>query len=137
VPVASSQILLDASAFLAYLGDEPGAEVVGDAVATGSAISTVNLAEVLSTLTAHDVEPISFLQELSDRHLLGGAIKVEPFTAADAAETARLRPLTRTAGLSLGDRACLAVARRLNTNVLTADGAWSTLDIGIDVVVIR
>lgn len=137
MPAASHQMLLDASAFLAYLGDEPGAKVVGDAVATGAAISTVNLAEVLSTLTAHDIEPIGLLQELSDRHLLDGAIQVEPFIAADAAEAARLRPLTRAVGLSLGDRACLAVARRLDAKVLTADGVWSTLDLGIDVVVIR
>lgn len=137
MPTTVSQILLDASAFLAYLGGEPGAEVVGEAIATGSAISTVNLAEVLSTLTAHDIEPISFLQELSDRHLLDGAIKVEPFTAADAAETARLRPLTRTTGLSLGDRACLAVAHRLDVAVLTADAAWSTIELGIEIVMIR
>ncbi len=92
---------------------------------------------MLSTLTAHDIEPVSFLQELSDRHLLDGAIKVEPFTTADAAETARLRPLTRAVGLSLGDRACVAAAHRLNTPVLTADAAWSALTLGIEIVMIR
>ena len=69
---------------------------------------------------------------MTDRGLLDGAIAVEPFTAADAVEFARLRPLTRAHGLSLGDRACLALAP-----VVTADTAWSRLGLRIDLRQIR
>jgi ribonuclease VapC len=74
---------------------------------------------------------------MTDRGLLDGAIAVEPFTSADAVEVARLRPLTRDFGLSLGGRACLALAKRLDTPVLTADSAWSKLNPRLDVRQIR
>lgn len=117
--------VLDASALLAYLRDEPGAEVVSEAIAGGAAISTVNLAEVLSHAAGRGSDPAALVERMTERGLLGGAIAVEPFTTADAVETARLRPLTRDTGLSLGDRACLALARRLEAPALTADLAWA------------
>ena len=117
--------VLDASALLAYLGDEPGAEVVSEAIAGGAAISTVNLAEVLSHAAGRGSDPAALVERMTERGLLGGAIAVEPFNTADAVETARLRPLTRQAGLSLGDRACIALARRLDAPALTADPAWA------------
>ena len=116
-----SGAVLDASALLAYLRDEPGAEVVSEAIAGGAAISTVNLAEVLSRVADRGSDPTAIVERMTERGLLGGAIVVEPFTTADAGETARLRPLTREAGLSLGDRACLALARRLEAPALAAD----------------
>jgi ribonuclease VapC len=129
--------ILDASALLAYLRDEPGAEVVADAVATGAVISTVNLGEVLSLVADRDADPARVARQMTDRGLLDGAIAVEPFTSADAIEVARLRPLTRDLGLSLGDRACLALARRLDAPVLTADSAWSKLDLPLKLRQIR
>jgi ribonuclease VapC len=130
--------VLDASALLAYLRDEPGARVVSDAVAGGAAISTVNLAEVLSRVADRGSDPTALVERMTERGLLGGAIAVEPFTTADAGETARLRPLTREAGLSLGDRACLALARRLDAPALTADLAWSeTGDLAVELQQIR
>lgn len=117
--------VLDASALLAYLRDEPGAEVVSEAIAGGAAVSAVNLAEVLSRVADRGRDPAALVVRMTERGLLGGAIAVESFTTADAVETARLRPLTRKAGLSLGDRACLALARRLEAPALTADLAWS------------
>lgn len=129
--------ILDASALLAYLRDEPGAEVVADAVATGAAISTVNLGEVLSRVADRDADPSRVARQMTDRGLLDGAIAVEPFTSADAIEVARLRPLTRDLGLSLGDRACLALARRLDAPALTADSAWSKLDLPLELRQIR
>jgi ribonuclease VapC len=74
---------------------------------------------------------------MTDRGLLDGAVAVEPFTSADAVEVARLRPLTRDHGCSFGDRACLALARRLGTPVLPADSAWSQLDLSLDLRQIR
>ncbi|MBS1870644.1 MAG: type II toxin-antitoxin system VapC family toxin [Actinobacteria bacterium] len=124
--------ILDASALLAYLRDEPGADVVADAVATGAVISTVNLGEVLSRVADRDTDPARVARQMTDRGLLDGAIAVEPFTTSDAIEVARLRPLTRDLGLSLGDRACLALAKRMDAPVLTADSAWSKLDLPLE-----
>jgi PIN domain nuclease of toxin-antitoxin system len=129
--------MLDASALLAYLGNENGAEVVADAIAGGATISTVDHAEALSTLADRGRDPATVATELTQRGLLDGAITIEPFIAADSIEAARLRPLTRSAGLSLADRACLALARPLAVRVLTADQAWSGLDVGVEVEVIR
>ena len=116
--------VLDASALLAYLGDELGADVVADAIAEGATISAVNLAEALSTLASRGADPAAVVTQLTERGLLDGAITVESFTAEDATEAARLRPLTRSAGLSLADRACLALTRRLAGEALTAARAW-------------
>src|SRR5271156_132650 len=96
--------VLDASALLAYLRNEPGADVVADAIAGGAAISTVNLAEVLGRATDRGSDPSKLAGQMADRGLLGGAISVESFTDEDAIEVARLRPETRGQGLSLGDR---------------------------------
>jgi ribonuclease VapC len=129
--------ILDASALLAYLRDETGADAVADAIATGAVISTVNLAEVLSHVAERGADPSRIARQMTDRGLLDGAIAVEPFTTADAIEVARLRPLTRDHGLSLGDRACLALATRLDALVLTADTAWSRLDVHVELRQIR
>jgi PIN domain nuclease of toxin-antitoxin system len=137
MPDTTTPLVLDASALLAYLGDEAGADVIADAIASGATISTVNLAEALSTLATRGEPPLSVVSALTDRGLLDGAITVEPFTTADATEAARLRPLTRSAGLSLADRACLALARRLPATALTTDQAWSGLDVDVNVRVIR
>jgi ribonuclease VapC len=129
--------VLDASALLAYLRAEAGAEVVADALGEGTVISTVNLAEVLSRATDSGADPAQRAQELTDRGVLGAAVTVEPFTQADAVEVARLRPLTRSAGLSLGDRACLALAKRLGERALTADSSWDDVPHGVQVEQIR
>ncbi len=129
--------VLDASALLAYLGNEAGAEVVQEALVDGGSISTVNLAEVLGTAAARGADPGELARELERRGLLDGALAVLPFTTADAIEVARLRPLTREAGLSLGDRSCLALARRLDAVALTAYGAWADLAVEVTVRHIR
>jgi PIN domain nuclease of toxin-antitoxin system len=132
-----SSTVLDASALLAYLHDEPGAEAVADAIAEGTAISTANLAEVLERATHGDRDPARLASQMTDRGLLGGAISVESFTDKDAIEVASLRPQTRARGFSLGDRACIALARRLGVPALTADTAWSRLDLEVTLLQIR
>ena len=127
-----SSAVLDASALLAYLRDEPGAEVVADTIAAGAAISTVNLGEILSRIADRGGDPVDVARRMTDRGLLDGAIAVEPFTSTDAIEVGRIRPMTRKHGLSLGDRACLALARRLELPAVTADTAWSKLDLGLE-----
>ena len=129
--------VLDASALLAHLRDEPGADVVAEAIAGGAVISTVNLAEVFSRVADRGEDPAKLAAELTQSGLLDGAITVEPFTAADAIDTARLRPLTRVAGLSLGDRACLALARRLDAPALIADTDWQGVAHGVELHPIR
>jgi len=69
--------------------------------------------------------------------LIAVAMPVSALRTADAIEAARLRPLTRAAGLSLGDRACLALAIQRKAAVYTTDAAWKNLDLGIEVQVIR
>jgi ribonuclease VapC len=124
--------VLDASALLAYLGDEPGADAVEMAIADRATIGAVNLAEVLGSLAVagHDPEEA----RVGIRLL---AIEVASFDEDLALEAALLRPVTRHAGLSLGDRACLALARRLARPALTADAAWSGAVPDVDVVLIR
>jgi ribonuclease VapC len=129
--------VLDASALLAHLRDEPGADVVAAAIASGAVISTVNLAEVFSRVADRGEDPAKLAAELTRSGLLDGAITVEPFTAADAIDAGRLRPLTRDAGLSLGDRACLALARRLDAPALTADTDWQGVAHGVELRPIR
>jgi ribonuclease VapC len=129
--------VLDASALLAYLQGEAGGDVVADAIAAGASLSTVNLAEVLGRAAGQGVDPVELAAQLTERGLLDGAIAVEPFTSADAIEVARLHPLTRDGGLSLGDRACLALARRLDAPALTADTAWQGAAHGVELRAIR
>ena len=135
--MSTAAVVLDASALLAYLQDEPGAEFVADAIALGAAMSTVNVAEVLSRAADRDVDPGRLLDDLAARGLLGAAIDVEPLTTSDAIDVARLRPLTRAAGLSIADRACIALARRLGSRALTADTAWVDLAVDVELTQIR
>ncbi len=124
--------VLDASALLAYLLDEPGADAVERALTADASIGTVNLAEVLSKLADADQDPAEAMERIG---LL--PLDVIPFDQVLAVETAYLRPLTARAGLSLGDRACLALARSRRLNVLTADAALEGAAPNVQVVLIR
>ena len=117
--------VLDASALLALLKGEPGAERVAEALERGAYLSAVNLAEVLSKLADWGEDPAEAQARMAQVGLLGAAVEVLPFTGEDALEVARLRALTRAYGLSFGDRACLALARRLGLPALTAERAWA------------
>lgn len=130
-------LVLDASAVLALLRDEPGADEVERAVAAETRLSAVNWAEVLSKLADAGEDPGHATGALAAEGLLGESMVVEPLDEAQAVEIARLRPLTRGAGLSLGDRACLALAAALEVPALTADRAWAELGLGISVELIR
>ena len=129
--------VLDASALLALLKGEPGAERVAEALERGAYLSAVNLAEVLSKLADWGEDPAEAQARMAQVGLLGAAVEVLPFTGEDALEVARLRALTRAYGLSFGDRACLALARRLGLPALTVERSWAELDLGIPVEVLR
>ena len=70
-------------------------------------------------------------------HIDRSEVIVVPFDARQAIIASDLRPSTRHLGLSLGDRACLALANSLGAPVMTADRAWAALDVGISITVIR
>jgi len=123
--------VVDASALLALLHSEPGADVV-EAVLEEAAISTVNWSEVCQRWIAHDVD-VSDLR--TDTEALG--LEILPFTVSDAEQAADLWRTTQHLGLSLGDRACLGLARRLGRPALTADRAWLDADFGVEVRLIR
>jgi PIN domain nuclease of toxin-antitoxin system len=126
-----ADVLLDASAVLARLLREPGAERVAASL-PGASVSAVNYAEVVGKL-------IDFGASVEAASAVGGdlGLTVLPFDEADAADAGIMRAATRALGLSLGDRACLTLARRLQLPVLTADRAWADLDLGVEIVLIR
>ncbi len=111
--------VLDASALLTYFFGEPGAREVGQRL-PGSMIHAVNYAEVLSKLVERGLPPEAAEQQLEHVGLLQ-VIRIDPGLPEDALAVARLRPLTRTAGLSLGDRHCLALDERSGVPVATTD----------------
>ena len=123
--------VLDASALLSFLQDEPGCDQV-EAVLPEAVISSVNWAEVAQKSVAAGVD-IGGMRE--DIEALGLAIL--PFTAEDAEIAGRLWQQTRQQGLSLGDRACLSLGLRLNAPVLTADQVWSALNLPITIHIVR
>jgi ribonuclease VapC len=114
-------VVLDASAVLALMDGEPGQDAVA-AVLPGALVSSVNLAEVVSKLAERGM-PAS--DAYADALALG--LDVVPFDGELALDAAALRPLTRAAGLSLGDRCCLALARRHHAAVLTTETRWAPI----------
>lgn len=124
-------VVLDASAVLALVLNEPGADMVRSAL-PGAVISTVNLTEVYSRCADRGLD-IDIVRAL----FLSSGVEVHPYTEAHALAAGRLRASTRPYGLSLGDRACLAVAETLRLPVLTADRAWQQLNLGIDIGLVR
>jgi len=129
--------VLDASAFLAYLRDEPGAEIVENALIDGCYMSIINWVEVLSKFVDLGESPDDIIKKLRDEALLQNSLEIIACSEEDAIVIAKFRPLTKSAGLSLGDRACLALGKRLNLAVLTADKVWSSLSLGITINLVR
>jgi len=123
--------VLDASAILALLRREPGADRVWPVLPV-AVISAVNVAEAASVLTKAGFAIGDARSALADLPM-----RIIDFDASQAFEVARLRPLTAIKGLSLADRACLALASLRGSPVLTADRAWAALDVGVEVRAIR
>lgn len=126
-----SRVVLDASALLALLHGEPGNHKVAENI-PGAAIGAVNLSEVVSKLIERGVPEQAVRLALRQVEL-----EIHPFGEDLAYQAGILRSATRSAGLSFGDRACLALAQQLAAPVLTTDGNWKDLDLGVEIRVIR
>ena len=127
-----SKVVLDASALLAVLNQEPGAEALTPELLSGAIISTVNLAEVQGKLVDWGLSPDDAWEAA-----LSSIREAVPFTAEHARLAGNLIAKTRTFGLSLGDRACLALGLASKAPVYTADTSWKNLKVGVRIHIIR
>lgn len=123
--------VLDASALLALINEEDGADIVIKALPF-SIMSAINISEVAATLMLMGIS-----KKECESTIMWFITKVEPFDESQAYGTSALRPLTKSKGLSLGDRACLNLGKLKNLTVLTADKVWSQIDCGVNVQFIR
>jgi PIN domain nuclease of toxin-antitoxin system len=114
-------IVLDSSAILALLNDEPGANKV-EAVLEHAIVGAANLAEVAAKLGEKGLGKEEVEEVLAVIH------DVRPMTGEQALTAGALRMPTRSMGLSLGDRACIALAMELGATAMTCDRAWTSLD---------
>lgn len=124
-------IVLDASALLAFLFGETGQGRVAEEI-DESCLSAVNLCEVIGRFVRDGHDGMEVLQQLIE-----SPIEIVPFGAADAAVAASLIPMTKRLGLSLGDRACLALALVRGLPVMTADRSWASLRIDVPIELVR
>jgi ribonuclease VapC len=126
-----AEVVLDSSALLAFLWEETGTDVVADCIGD-AIISAVNFAETIGKLVSRGSSPETA------RSVVGIARPdIVDFDRELAEQAGILVSKTRRFGLSLGDRACLALAQRERLPVLTADRIWRDLDLGIEIRVIR
>ncbi|WP_342453155.1 type II toxin-antitoxin system VapC family toxin [Jiella mangrovi] len=123
--------MLDSSAVLAYLWNEPGSETLRPHMRDGR-ISSVNVVEVVSKLIDHGLTG-----DAAKLMLAGLDLATVPFDRSQAQLAGTLRSQTRRLGLSLGDRACLALALLEKARIITADRAWSKVSLGLEIEVIR
>lgn len=120
-------IVLDASAVLAVIYNEPGADKIAPRLPQGL-MSLVNIAEVLSKIAMNGGDP-----DFAAGQLKKAGIELAPVSEAQTIDAAILRPLTVHLGLSLGDRLCLALARERRLPVLTTERRWLEYDFGVPV----
>jgi len=127
-------IILDSSVILAYLLDEQGREATEQAIADRASISSVNLAEVMTRLMRDQADAAT-----SADVLLALPVSVVDLDAQLAIDAGAMIVQTRPFGLSLGDRACLALAKRENLPAMTADRTWLQVGpvVGVEIRLIR
>jgi PIN domain nuclease of toxin-antitoxin system len=126
-----NEVILDASALLAFLNQEKGSEIITQYL-DRSAMSSINLSEVIAKLVDRNM-PEDVIQELVSQL----KIDIIPVDQEQAVTAGFLRSQTRSMGLSLGDRICLALGLQLNLPVLTTDRAWEKVSLSIEVRLIR
>jgi ribonuclease VapC len=126
-----TEVVLDASAVLAFLYEEQGMDRVAE-VMTGALISSINAAEVVTVLIRSGIDVSS--ATLRVKALPCVIVAVDEDLGLRAGE---LFQATRHKGCSLGDRVCLALAEREGLAVITTDRAWKDLDLGVEITLIR
>jgi ribonuclease VapC len=127
-----NKVVLDASALLALLYKEPGWEQLTPELLGCASMGAANLAEVQTKLVAQGLEP-----DEAWEYTLSLVYDPVAFTPEQAKLAGALLPKTRALGLSLGDRACLALGLLLDAPVYTADKSWKALKVGVRIHVIR
>ena len=127
-----SRVVLDASVLLALLNNESGSEALTPELLSDATSSTVNLAEVQTKLVSEGGDPDEAWEDT-----LSPIREAAPFTDTQAKIAGDLVAQTRRLGLSLGDRACLALGIELKAPIYTADRSWKTLKLGVRIHVIR
>ena len=121
-----TKAVLDSSAVIAAVRGEPGGDIVRNIGQVW--VSAVNFAELVHVMARLGYDP-SVLE--------GAPLDIQPLDQAAALDTGLMLNRNRAHGLSLGDCACLALAKRMGLPAVTADGVWSELDLGVEVVLIR
>lgn len=124
-------LVFDTSTVIAVMRRETGADRIAELFA-GGAMSSVNFAELVAQGVRRGVSAEDVTNDFTQLKLV-----VHAFDLEDATLTGALIAVTRPFGLSLGDRACLALAKRLNGTAVTANHAWAKLDLGIPIDVFR
>lgn len=127
-----NDVVLDASAILAFLHCERGAEHLTDEIMSHAIASTVNLAEVQGKLVKGGFSPDEAWEQT-----LSAVTSVAPYIEEHAKMAGSLITATQKYGLSLGDRSCLALAISLKAPVYTTEHAWRHLKVGVPIHVIR
>ena len=129
--------VLDASALIALVYQETGFQKVRTVVARGAIISAINWAEVLSDMAERGESSAVVAPRVTRLVAAVGSLTIVPFEHSQAVEAARLRPLTKSLGLSLADRACLGLARLRRLPAYTTDRLWQKPRLSITIEVIR
>ena len=124
-------VVFDSSALLAIAFEEEGADAAARRL-SGAIMSAVNASEVIARFV-----DLGASGEEARTSLVAFGLEIRPFDATCAVAAGLLRAETRGKGLSLGDRACVALAIREQAEIVTADRAWATLDLGVEVALIR
>jgi PIN domain nuclease of toxin-antitoxin system len=126
-----NKVVLDASAMLALFNQEEGHEIVSQSL-DQAVMSTVNLSEVIAKLVDKNIPDYLIKEFISQL-----TVEIIPADPEQAVIAGLLRLQTKSFGLSLGDRFCIALGLQLNFPVMTADRAWERTNLGIEVRLIR
>lgn len=125
-----NKYVLDSSALLAFINQEPGAEIV-EQYLPNAIMSSVNIAEVVAVLSSVDIPEDVINNVIQDLD-----IEVIDFDLEQAMRTGFLRKTTKSAGVSFGDRACINLSLYKNLPAVTADKVWSSLNLN-NIILIR
>lgn len=128
----NNNVVLDSSALLALIQNEPGAEIIKPLLNI-TVMSTINVAESLTVLQRANISPQEALSLINDIVNM-----IVPFDLEQARHVAELQSHVQHKGLSLGDRACISLGIKLQASIYTADKVWSELKLmGAEIKLIR